>query len=45
MKPSKIRKLRREMAKSHNVKRQEIARITHAQERAWSNYNLFKGWR
>ena len=44
MKASKIRKMKRDMAKAHNVKRNEIARITVAQERAWANYNLFKNW-
>ncbi len=42
MKASKIRKMKRDMAKAHNVKRDEIARITVAQESAWANYNFFK---
>lgn len=42
MKASKIRKIKRDLAKSYNVKRNEIARITTAQEKAWDNYNLFK---
>lgn len=37
MKPSKIRKMKRDMAKAHNVKRSEVARITKAQEVAWDS--------
>ena len=37
VKPSKIRKMKRDMAKAHNVKRSEVARITKAQEVAWDS--------
>ena len=40
MKPSKIRKIKREMAKSHNVKRQEIKRVTNAMYKVGHNFKL-----
>ena len=40
MKPSKIRKMKREMAKSHNVKRQEIQRVTNAMYKVGHNFKL-----
>ena len=40
MKPSKIRKMNREMAKSHNVKRQEIQRVTNAMYKVGHNFKL-----
>lgn len=42
MKPSKIRKMKRDMAKAHNVKRSEIARITKAQYEAWNSRKFKK---
>lgn len=41
MKPSKMRKIQREIVKSHNTKRAEISRITNAQQKAWASYRFF----
>lgn len=42
MKASKLRKMKRDLAKAHNVKRNEIARITKAQDRAWNSRKFIK---
>lgn len=42
MKASKIRKMKRDMAKAHNVKRNEIARINKAQDVVWGNRKFTK---
>lgn len=41
MKASKLRKIQREIAKSHNTKRAEISRITTAQAKVGANYCFF----
>ena len=40
MKPSKIRKMKREMANAHNVKRGEIQRVTNAMYKVGHNFKL-----
>ena len=40
MKPSKIRKMKREMANAHNVKRGEIQRVTKAMYKVGHNLKL-----
>ena len=40
MKPSKIRKMKREMANAHNVKRGEIQRVTNAMYKVGRNFKL-----
>ena len=40
MKPSKIRKMKRQMANAHNVKRGEIQRVTNAMYKVGHNYKF-----
>ena len=40
MKPSKIRKMKREMANAHNVKRGEIQRVTNAMYKVGHNFKF-----
>lgn len=42
MKPKKLRKLQRELANSHNVRRGEIERITNAQKTAYATFDPFR---